>query len=105
MSSLRALLVLAVSSTHAARLAVTGAHGYLGAEICWQAALAGHEVRAVGRGAALSSLLPPGCEILDLGDLTDPVAAREAADGMDAVIHTASVFRRCDDMENELGEE
>lgn len=86
----------------ALNIAVTGAHGFLGAEICWQAAADGHSVRAVGRGSGFSALLPPSCDCLDLGDLTDPVTARQAADGMDVVIHTAGVFRKVDDMDSEL---
>ena len=46
--------------------------------------------------------MPPGCEIFECDDLTEPAMARDAADGMDAVLHTASVFRLCDDMEEEL---
>ena len=41
-----ALLLLA-SPVAALRLAVTGASGYLGREICHQAAAQGHRVRAV----------------------------------------------------------
>ena len=100
---MRLLLVLCVSrAVHGLNIAVTGAHGYLGAEICWLAASQGHSVRAIGRGTSFASILPPSCRCVDLGDLTDPVAAREAAEGMDAVIHTAGVFKKCDDMESDL---
>lgn len=52
--------------------------------------------------ASAAALLPPGCEIFEAKDLTDPQAAAAAAAGLGAVIHTASVFRKCDDMETEL---
>ena len=83
------------------RLAVTGANGYLGCEVAWQAVAQGHTVRAVVRSGSQPHHLPE-CEVMRVDDLTDAVSAREAADGVDAVIHTASVFQRCDDMEEEL---
>ena len=84
------------------RLAVTGATGYLGTEVAWQAVAQGHTVRAVVRSGSQPHHLPDECEVMRVDDLTDAVSAREAADGVDAVIHTASVFQRCDDMEEEL---
>ena len=84
------------------RLAVTGANGYLGCEVVWQAVAQGHTVRAVVRSGSQPHHLPDECEVMRVDDLTDAVSAREAADGVDAVIHTASVFQRCDDMEEEL---
>lgn len=99
--SIASILAL-LNSAAGLNIAVTGAHGYLGAEICWQAAAEGHSVRAVGRGSGFATLLPPSCDCMDLDDLTDPVMARQAADGMDVVIHTAGVFRKVDNMESEL---
>eukprot|EP00967_Tisochrysis_lutea_P136406 scaffold243338_cov31-Tisochrysis_lutea.AAC.3 len=85
----------------ALRLAVTGANGYLGNEIVCRAFEQGHSVRAVLRSTK-GCTLPPEVEVMQVEDLSDPAAAREAADGVDAVIHTASVFRKCDDWEAEL---
>ena len=93
------IILLLVQSTYGLRLGVTGAHGFLGTEIVCQAVSQGHTVRAIGKP---SPFLPSACEVLDLGDLTDMASARTAADGLDAIIHTASVFRRCDDMEAQL---
>ncbi len=60
-------------------------------------------MRAIVRDASsAAALLPPTCEIFAAPDLTNPAAAQDAAAGLDAIIHTASVFRRCDDMEVEL---
>ena len=60
-------------------------------------------MRAIVRDAgSAAALLPPTCEIFAAPDLADPAAAQDAAAGLDAIIHTASVFRRCDDMETEL---
>ena len=44
---------------------------------------------------------PPGVDIMKVDDLTDLMVAREVADGVDAVIHCASVFKRVSDMEEE----
>ena len=44
--SIASILAL-LNSAAGLNIAVTGAHGYLGAEICWQAAAEGHSVRAV----------------------------------------------------------
>lgn len=98
-----AVIALAlVEPLSALRIAVTGATGYLGAEVVCQAVAQGHQVRAVLRSSEQPPFLPAECELLQLDDLLDPASAREAADGMDVVIHTASVFRKCDDMELEL---
>jgi len=90
-----------VAPATALRIAVTGANGYLGNEVVWLAAEQGHTVRAVLRRRS-GCTLPTGVEVMKCEDLSDAVSAREAADGVDAVIHTASVFRRCNDWENEL---
>jgi dihydroflavonol-4-reductase len=96
------VMIVIVPSSHALRLTVTGASGYLGAEIVAQAAAQGHHVRAVLRDGSNTALLPPCVEVVEVDDLTNLAAAREVAADADAVIHTASVFRPCDDMEEEL---
>ena len=98
-----ALILLAGSlPTSALRLAVTGAAGYLGAEVACRAASQGHQVRAIVKEGQPSSHLLGCNEVLQVDDLSDMAVAREIAEGMDAVVHTASVFRPCDDMETEL---
>lgn len=96
------MLALPIAAALGLRLAVTGATGFLGSEVAWQAVAQGHTVRAVVRTGSQTHHLPDECEVMAVDDLTDAVSAREAADGVDAVIHTASVFRRCDNMEEEL---
>lgn len=96
------LMLSALSVVAALKLAVTGAGGYLGAEIACAAEEQGHEVRAVLRPNHSTKHLPSSAEIVVVEDLTDMVCAREVAHGMDAVIHAASVFRKCDDMEEGL---
>lgn len=59
-------------------------------------------MRAVLRQRSSGCAFPAGFEVMEREDLSDAACAREAADGVDAVIHTASVFRRCDDWEKEL---
>ena len=96
------MLALPIAAALGLRLAVTGATGFLGSEVTWLAVAQGHTVRAVVRTGSQPHHLPDACEVMAVDDLTDAVSAREAADGVDAVIHTASVFQRCDDMEEEL---
>lgn len=84
------------------RLTITGAAGYLGSEMCWQAVNMGHDVRAVMRDADQASPFQQLCCEIYEADLTDSVQAREAAEGADAVIHTASIFRLVADMEQDL---
>ncbi len=97
------LLLSLLHTASALHLTVTGAGGYLGAEIVWQACQSGHTVRAVARDAAAARKSLPSTvkEVLEL-DLTDPAAMAAAAKDTHAVIHAASVFRRCDDMETQL---
>ena len=45
------LLVAGAPGAAALRIGVTGAHGFLGNEVAWQAAVQGHQVRAIVRGA------------------------------------------------------
>lgn len=102
LSPAKLFIVLTLTPTTALRLAVTGAAGYLGAEIACLAAEQGHQVRAVVKhGQAVAHL--SGCsEVLEVDDLCDGAVVRDVCDGVDAVLHAASVFRRCDDMETEL---
>ena len=97
---LAALLLLSHGAA-ALNVAVTGAAGYLGAEIACMAAAQGHSVRAVIKeGQAVEHL--KGCEVVKVEDLCDLAVARDVAEGMDAVLHAASVFRKCEDMEVDL---
>ena len=103
--TLQKLVVLCfIASASALRIGVTGAHGFLGNEVVWQATAQGHVVRAIvrERNRAGSAALPATCEQFEAPDLSDPAQARAAAAGMDAIIHTASVFKKCEDMEKEL---
>lgn len=96
------LLLLALPHALALRIAVTGAAGYLGAEVAHLASAQGHHVRAVVKDGQRTAHLSGCSEVRTVDDLCDLVEARGAAEGMDAVIHTASVFRKCGDMETEL---
>ena len=96
------LLSCTLVSVGALRLAVTGAAGYLGAEIACLAAAQGHDVRAVVKDGQPTAHLSDCTEVMTVDDLCDLAVARDVAEGMDAVVHAASVFRKCDDMELEL---
>jgi nucleoside-diphosphate-sugar epimerase len=64
---------------HLARVAVTGANGFIGAAVCARLAADGHGVIALDvRGPRPT-------------DVTDPGGLRRALDGADAVVHTAAL--------------
>jgi nucleoside-diphosphate-sugar epimerase len=69
------------------KVLVTGGGGFLGSAICRQLAQDGHSVIAFQRSAA-PRLEPHGVEVIR-GDITDKAALRNAAEGCDAIIHTA----------------
>jgi dihydroflavonol-4-reductase len=75
---------------------VTGGTGYVGSHAIAALASAGHRVRVLARSpdripAALEPLGVGRVETA-IGDVTDPVAMERAFDGVDAVLHAASVF-------------
>lgn len=73
------------------RIAVTGATGFLGANIVKHALAAGHHVRALKRETSRLD----ACVGLDpewvVGDVSNPESLRRAFTGMDVVIHTAAL--------------
>lgn len=73
------------------RVLVTGASGFLGGHIVDECVLAGDTVRVLVRPTSdLGHLRTvPGIEIVT-GDLADPAAVQEAADGVDVVYHSAA---------------
>lgn len=76
-----------------ARYLVTGATGFIGAEIAKQLRTRGHQVAAFVRTPAKASLLAKlGC-VLHVGDITDPGAVRAAMAGVDGVFHVAGWYK------------
>jgi dihydroflavonol-4-reductase len=73
------------------RVLVTGATGLVGSTTCRLAAGRGMAVRALVRGGDVEPLRALGAEIVE-GDLADPPSLRRAADGVDAVVHTAAIL-------------
>lgn len=72
------------------RILITGATGVIGRRVVPALRARGHEITAVGRGAArLTTLAQPGVATLAL-DLFDPPAVRHALRGHDAVINLAT---------------
>jgi nucleoside-diphosphate-sugar epimerase len=75
---------------------VTGGTGYVGSHAIAALARAGHRVRVLARSPdrIANALKPLGVEAVEsvIGDVTDPVAVERALDGVDAVLHAASVF-------------
>ena len=85
---------------------VTGGTGYVGSHAIAALAGAGHRVRVLTRSPdrTPAALEPLGVERVEtvIGDVTDPVAVERALQGVDAVLHAASVFsmdpRKSDEM-------
>jgi farnesol dehydrogenase len=69
------------------RVLVTGGSGYLGSAIVRALATRGHEPIVFSRRASAAGL--PG-RAVD-GDIRDRTAVRRAADGVDAIVHTAAL--------------
>ncbi len=103
-SMLRSLALVACAvCTSALRIAVTGATGYLGSHVVQTALHRNHSVTAIVRDArrARGALLRDA-RIVEVPDLAVDGAVREHVADADVVIHTASIFQMCDDMEEEL---
>src|SRR4029434_8936426 len=80
------------------KVLVTGATGFIGSKLVPRLVAAGHQIRTIGRAAAL----PP--ELSDLsvehfsGDITDPQAVARAVAGCEVVYHLAGLvsYRKSD---------
>lgn len=70
------------------KILVTGGGGFLGSAVCRQLAGLGHDVTAFQRRPA-SHLESHGVQSI-AGDITDPSAVTRAAEGCEAVVHTAA---------------
>ena len=75
--STAASLLLLPGVTAGLKLAVTGAAGYLGAEIACLASAQGHEVRAVVKEGQPTAHLSACSELMVVEDLCDLAVARE----------------------------
>jgi UDP-glucose 4-epimerase len=73
------------------RLLLTGATGRVGARFLPLLRAAGAEIRLMIWGAAAASSQSRGS--LVVGDLRDQQTCRQAADGVDAIVHLASAFQ------------
>ncbi|WP_336087383.1 NAD-dependent epimerase/dehydratase family protein [Nocardia sp. SSK8] len=71
------------------RCLVTGATGFVGANLVRELLTAGHEVTATGMPGSPTRWLDGLPITIDLADLTDPGAARRLVDGQDWVLHVA----------------
>ena len=69
------------------RVLVTGGSGYLGSAIVRALAARGHEPIVFARRASAAGL--PGRSVD--GDVRDRTAVRRAAEGVDAIVHTAAL--------------
>lgn len=75
---------------------VTGATGIIGSNICTQLIAKGDKVRTIARSpnsADAKALQKAGVEVLP-GDVGELSSVQKAADGMDAVIHSAAMLGR-----------
>lgn len=71
---------------------VTGGTGLIGSNICRQLVERGDSVRALARpGSHIEPLQALGATVVE-GDITDDASVRRAAEGCDAIIHSAAVL-------------
>lgn len=75
--------------SHLTKVLVTGAAGHLGSHLVPELVKEGFKVTGLDV-VAPSSPLPEGCRFLNM-DLSDPVAVREALDGVELIVHCASI--------------
>lgn len=75
----------------AAAVLVTGATGSVGSNVCALAAARGMEVRALVRPDTDATKLAAGGARIVPGDVTDLESLIAAADGVDAIVHSAAV--------------
>jgi nucleoside-diphosphate-sugar epimerase len=76
-----------------ARYLVTGATGFIGAEVAKQLRSRGHQVVALVRSRAKAELLAKLGIELQLGDITDPTTLRKPMEGVDGVFHLAAWYK------------
>ena len=82
-----------LSSQRVPRYFVTGATGFLGAEVAKQLLSRGHQVAALARDPAKATLLARlGAEVHG-GDITDPATLRAPMHGADGVFHVAAWYK------------
>ncbi len=71
------------------KILVTGATGFLGTNMVLEALSCGHEVRAFGLpGSSTRYIEKPRVELM-FGDVSDPVAVKNAVQGVDTIVHVA----------------
>ena len=83
----------ALSSSGVARYFVTGATGFVGAEVAKQLLSRGHQVAALVRDPAKASLLAKLGAELHAGDITAPETLRAPMQGADGVFHIAAWYK------------
>lgn len=74
------------------RILLTGGTGFLGGRIAAALAGAGHQVRALVRPTPRPRSIAPGIEMVT-GDVTDRESLRQAAAGVEAIVHGAALVR------------
>lgn len=72
------------------KILLTGATGFLGSRVTEFLAAEGHALTVMHRSQSDTSKVSKFAGRLIAGDITDPVVATRAADGMDAIVHMAA---------------
>lgn len=72
------------------RLLVTGATGFLGRSVVRELAAHGHTLISYVRPTSDVEQISGFCSRIAKGDITDPLAVREAAGGADGIVHLAA---------------
>jgi nucleoside-diphosphate-sugar epimerase len=76
-----------------ARVAVTGATGFVGSHVIRRLTAAGHQVRILARRMPITALTPDKPLEVVLGDLDDLPALHRLVSGVGAVIHVAGIVK------------
>jgi farnesol dehydrogenase len=74
------------------KVLLTGGTGFLGRCVARHLAAHGHALRVLARGTSRTRGLPEGTETA-IGDVTDAASFVRAAEGCDAIVHTAALVK------------
>jgi dihydroflavonol-4-reductase len=72
------------------KILITGGTGFLGSHVARRLAAAGHDVTVLRRASSDTSALADLGVRYEIGDVSDALGVRHAADGQDVVIHAAA---------------
>jgi farnesol dehydrogenase len=74
------------------KVLLTGATGFLGKNVAWRLAGAGHSLRLIARATSRLEGLPEDAEVVR-GDVVDLESLKRGAEGCDAIVHMAAMVK------------